>query len=418
MKKPVAIILLAASVAAFALGLLWMFELRLESGDVYPPYSSLRSDPLGAMAIFESLERLPNLTVERDFRESNELPAGAHTTYLQLGGNPWEWESLPADTLRSVRDFLAEGGRLVLAFSPETQRDTLPVKPPTKDEGKTTPPAKLKKKNAAPGPDEEALVSLTDKWGFTYDFADLSGSDGQLSPVMVRNASGLPLPAKLPWHSGMFFSRLDPAWTTIYANGKDAVVIERRFGSGSLVLVSDPYFLSNEALSVEPHANLLAWLVGSGTQVFFDEAHFGIVDSTGVAALIRQYRLSGLVAGLLLLAALFAWKNFLSLVPMEPEAAAAGYVSGKDSATGFINLLHRNIPARDLLGACIAEWKKSNGATRPGAKIAEVQAVLEAENSRPARQRDPVEAYRRIAALLKKPVFTATPAAPPPLLKS
>src|SRR5437016_9305442 len=37
----------------------------LETGEVYPAYSSLRSDPLGAKALYESLAALPDLTVER-----------------------------------------------------------------------------------------------------------------------------------------------------------------------------------------------------------------------------------------------------------------------------------------------------------------------------------------------------------------
>jgi hypothetical protein len=39
-----------------------LFELRFERGDVYPAYSSLRADPLGAMAFYESLEKIPGLS--------------------------------------------------------------------------------------------------------------------------------------------------------------------------------------------------------------------------------------------------------------------------------------------------------------------------------------------------------------------
>ena len=48
--------LLALAVAAlFVAGLIQLFLLRFKAGDVYPAYSSLRSDPLGTQVLFESL---------------------------------------------------------------------------------------------------------------------------------------------------------------------------------------------------------------------------------------------------------------------------------------------------------------------------------------------------------------------------
>ena len=58
------LILLGLVAAGFALGVIHLFNLRLETGDNYPPYSSLRADPLGSKAICESLNNL--------------LPAGRH----------------------------------------------------------------------------------------------------------------------------------------------------------------------------------------------------------------------------------------------------------------------------------------------------------------------------------------------------
>ena len=47
----------AGLVGALAWGLEQVVVSPLETGDVYPPYSSLRTDPLGAKALYESLER-------------------------------------------------------------------------------------------------------------------------------------------------------------------------------------------------------------------------------------------------------------------------------------------------------------------------------------------------------------------------
>ena len=59
MKRYFPIVILLGCAAAFAFGIFRLFEFRFEAGDVYPPYSSLRSDPLGAMALYESLEKIP-----------------------------------------------------------------------------------------------------------------------------------------------------------------------------------------------------------------------------------------------------------------------------------------------------------------------------------------------------------------------
>ena len=67
-----------------------------------------------------------------------------------------------------------------------------------------------------------------------------------------------------------------------------------------------------------------------------------------------------------------------------------------------VNLLRRNIPARDVLAACFAEWKKSSAPTRarPG-RWAKAQAVVDAENALPPRERDPVRTYQTICQILK-----------------
>ena len=152
----------------------------------------------------------------------------------------------------------------------------------------------------------------------------------------------------------------------IYARGTNAVVIERKFGKGSVVIASDSFFVSNEAMLKDRHADLLAWLVGANRTVVFDEAHLGMSESPGVAALMRKYRLHGLAAGLLLLAGLFIWKNSTSLMPPHADGRSEDFVAGKDAASGFVNLLRRNIPPRDVFATCFAEWKKT---AAPSGKI-------------------------------------------------
>ena len=50
--------LLPALIVVFGAGVIRLFQLRFEAGDVYPPYSSYRADPLGTRALYQSLENL------------------------------------------------------------------------------------------------------------------------------------------------------------------------------------------------------------------------------------------------------------------------------------------------------------------------------------------------------------------------
>jgi hypothetical protein len=156
-------------------------------------------------------------------------------------------------------------------------------------------------------------------------------------------------------------------------------------------------------MSKDRHADFVAWLIGPARQVVFDEAHLGIMDTSGVAGLMRKYRLHGLMAGLLLLTTLFVWKNSFSFVPPYPEARQTESVAGKEAAAGFVNLLRRNIAPRDLLRVCFEEWTKSqvSGGRHSIGRVDAAQAVLEAEAARAKVEQDPVRAYREICRALK-----------------
>ena len=70
-----------ALAAVFALGVGHLFQLRFSLGDVYPPYSTLRTDPLGAKAIYEALAAQPALSVERNLRPLDQLARPAYGAF-------------------------------------------------------------------------------------------------------------------------------------------------------------------------------------------------------------------------------------------------------------------------------------------------------------------------------------------------
>src|SRR5690348_5790679 len=296
MKKYFSFGLLAGCAAILALGLIQLFQLRFEAGDVYPAYSSLRADPLGTMALYESLGKVAGISVRRDFSTGNRLPEEPHTVYLQLGGSVYDWDRVPADLFGELKAFLARGNRLVILLYPQTwsydfhdenDEDTNSVKSSqagARDKKMTRDKPATKRKNLN---DEDEVVDLTERWGFEVNFVKLAQAEGSYEPARVVNKTGLPLPRSLDWHSAAVFTNLDNAWRVIYGRGTNAVIIERQFGKGSVVMATDPYFVSNEAMEKDRHADLLAWLVGSNRHIVFDESHFGIVDSSGIAMLMR-----------------------------------------------------------------------------------------------------------------------------------
>ena len=57
----------------FFIGMIHLFSLRFESGDIYPAYSSLRTDPLGTKVFYEGLRALPDISVDRHFETVSRI---------------------------------------------------------------------------------------------------------------------------------------------------------------------------------------------------------------------------------------------------------------------------------------------------------------------------------------------------------
>jgi hypothetical protein len=393
-------IVLLLGLAGFVAGMVHLFQLRFETGDVYPPYSSLRADPLGTMAFFESLEYLPDLSVERDYSTQNRLPDGPRTAYLHLAAEPSSWRWMEDDLVREIDRFVLNGGRFVVTFQPQTHRSyTYSASTNAAKTGATNtaaPPKSARRMAFGPG---EGFTTLKEHWGFGFGFVPLRvGGGDSFESVKATNRTSLELPASIAWHSGLVLTNLADSWRVIYSRDAHPVLAERSFGAGTIVLATDSFFVSNQALRHDRHADLLAWLLGSASRICFDEAHLGVVETPGVSTLLRKYHLYWLAAALLLLALLFVWRNAFSFLPPHPDTLRRDYVTGKDAAAGFNNLLRRNIAPRDLLRVCFAEWTKSlsHDSAHPISRVDKAQTIAQSQTS------NPVQAYRDICSALKK----------------
>ena len=291
--KPLVFAILIAVV--FGVGLTQLFLLRYDSGEVYPEYSSLRSDPRGARALFESLERMPGLRVSRNV--------------------------LPIETLKDFK-----GTLFYLGVSPKS-----------------------------------SIAEAT-----------------KIAAGGARVVVGMLPPEKANEKAQRLFE-------------------EEEKGKGTLVILHDCYWLSNEALLKDRDADLLAELAGPARQIVFDESHLGVTESGSLMGLARKYGLGGFVFATLLLFLLFIWKNSMSLLPpMKEVSSSNSSVQGRDSKTGFVNLLRRSVPRGTLLRIAHEQWRAtlSMGRQYPDSKL---QLAAEA-----AKERDAVAAYQKIAGILRQ----------------
>lgn len=414
------LILLGLLGSLFVAGLVHLFNLRFEAGDVYPPYSTLRADPLGAKAFHDSLAEL--LEVRRNFSPFSRLGDGRQAALLYLGAASDEVR-FTTNEFRDLETFVRTGGRLVIAFHPEyspprpnrfgpaTPAPTGAPRPATNPPA--IPPAPPARRVSRPGADP-ATISLEERWQVRLGHAPLERTMARgafASAPARRRAGGAALPDEFAVHSALHFDQLGPDWRVIHARtgatNEWPVLIERTLGGGAIVLAADSYPFSNEALRRDRQTALLSWFLGGRSRVIFDETHLGTSSNPGLAALARRYRLHGLAAALVVLAALFIWRNAVSFLPPPPEelsAEAAHEVPGKDSTEGFVNLLRRHIAPVNLLKVCLEQWKQSATGHRQPARVRleAMQQLIDEQNTLEPRRRQPVHTYQRFCDILSK----------------
>ncbi len=333
--------------AALAVLLVWGFSeivmTSLETGDVYPPYSSLRADPLGSKALYESLTAMQGLSTDRLYKRRSVL--APESALLVLGVAPHSWNEIEQKTVTEYENLVSKGGRLILAF--------LPVPTPKED---------------------DKMPVLKDRWNLELAYSD----DG--------NAGA----DEIPRDSALYFAA-GKEWNVLEKDGDVPVAVERSFGKGTIVLLAQSYSLSNEGLREDRDAKLVATLVGPAKRVLFDENHFGIEETGSVTTLMRKYHLEAAVVVLLIGTALFLWRSSSSLLPPR-HVELRQAVAGRDAQEGMIALLERSVPEQNLLNVCFSEWSRTAAGNR---RAAQAKVALEIDPKRKA-----VETYRAVREAL------------------
>jgi hypothetical protein len=427
--KSIRNVFLLIIVAGFILGVIKLFLLRFEAGNVYPAYSSLRSDPLGSRAFYNSLENMNSARVSRNYLALRNLKFKDHTVFFYVGVAAFDAESVSAEWLKVFERLTNTGGRMILSLLPVEKKPAdwrmskcFELKEEVKDTEKT-PQNDVHADSEKPGDNDEnksqtapgrqiqddsgKCVSLKEQWGLTFAFAEEPSDKADHLSDELSQSHIIGLPQTISWHTALYFDELDDIWRVIYAANGRPVIIERPYGKGSLVLSADSFFLSNEALRSERHPELLAWILGESSSVVFDETHFGIFKHPGVLSLIKKYRFQWFLFTVAVLALLFVWKNSVYFVPPAKRSrsqAGRDFLSDRDSTHGLISLLRRNIPARQLLQICIREWERSIlPQNRFGtAKLKLVKSAIQMIETQSPKSIDPVLGYRRVSKIISK----------------
>jgi hypothetical protein len=390
-------LLLLVATALFVYGVIEILTMRFQTGDVYPPYSSYRSDPRGTRAFYEGLSRLPEVETLRNVEPLTGLSGLSEATLFLFGLERTRFSTMERATVQALEDAASGGGRIVISFVPTEDQ---PSPPSEEKEKKKTLQKDMKKQKDEERDEEHRLhgrgsVDLTRRLSVEIELSAEKGTEASLS------APERDLPPSLAWYGTLVFKPGEDAWRTLYARAGRPVAIERSYGRGSIVLSSDSFFLSNEALKKNRYPDLLSWLCGNHQTIIFDETHLGVFKSPGIATLLRKYGLAPFFISLIVLALLAIWRQAASLVPAFEEDQEAAVNTGKDYATGLTNLLRRNIASDDILIACLEEWKRSftHGKQNLSALLPRIQEMIAQDHAQPGKNRNPVQTYRKISNL-------------------
>jgi hypothetical protein len=311
------IVLLAA---LFTYGLIRAFSIRFATGDVYPPYSSMRASPDGAKLLYESLSRTPGVTVSRNYFPLEYFEESNATIFL-LAINVDQF----ANESESYERLAKRGSRVVAGLEWGWGND----KP-------------------------QHIKDLEKRWHVKFGFED---------PQIA------------------YFTQAAD-WRILERDGPRILAIERDFQKGSVVLFSESGDFSNSSTIKLDLLGLISAVIGPRSRVIFDEAHFGMAESGTVVGLARRYRLTGMALGLALCAALFIWKNAASFPP--PAAAPRSEtLSGRTSISGLYTLLRRHIKPADLAAACWNEWLTGNRRELSADRKARAEAILRDRGRQP-----------------------------------
>ena len=329
------IILLAVAAVCFALALADQFS----SGDLYQPFSSLRTDRDGSSAYFEALART-RARVERNYAPLDVL-AAKDGAVLLLGVPLRRLED--KEFIDSLTTLAKPGRRIVITIAGSLSE-----------------------------------VEKPKGWDIAIHHVSAKDQDDDEDND--------------PWPEYFEPSKY---WRVFCMENGHAAAVERMFGAGSVALVAATHPFLNLDLRDNRDIGLLEWAAGDRQLIVFDETHLGSSQSGTIMGLLRRFRLQGLLAALTSASLLFFWRSSAPFPPMPEPARDSGLkISGTGSGEALRNLLERRISPSALIQSCVQEW------TRDFARRAEPQTVAEVSKAADEKARI-VEQWEKIRGIAR-----------------
>lgn len=400
--------LLVLAAIAFVAGLAGLFRDRFEAGDIYPAYSTLRSDPMGCRALYEALRGYPGMEATRVYSQADYRDQGPGSVFLYFGAQAGPYGIRDAD-MKALDSLARAGNRIVLGFAPrgpDSRWEPMPedsaeaaadsVKATT-DSLKST--ADSAKASGAPsGPAKNLPAAKRDPSRIRGFHLALDTAAGRRSPASALGN----IQDTLPWIGSLYFDSLESPWSVLYLRDSLPVMVERPLGKGSMVLIADSYWASNEALFAFLPGRLLSLLAAGHSRLLFDERHLGLHRNDSLVDLLVKYRMHLLLPSLLLLLLAYVWK--LRSAFDAPETAGAPSRSPAEplGGAGLAGLLRRNIPAGELLGNCYSQWKETEGGSSAVVRRVDVEAGRILAGDADAKAASLIEDYRKIQGLINQ----------------
>ena len=377
-------------------GFLRSFRLEEQGGRFYLLGSSLRADPKGTRILHDSLEQVPQLTVQRNAMTWSKIKTDldpATTLLLEFNSARSAWID---DT--DMVDFLDKGGRVLITpprlvggLGDEVMKEL--------DEQEEVQNGEQEEEEENEGKNEKELAA--ENWLNLegIELESISREIRTLTPVEPNNSSLPPL----EWTEVMQVFTEANDWEILVRAGEDPFLLRKERGNGEVFLMADTELLLNKRLFTSPPSGWIHWLLQDSTTVIFQEAHLGLNHPQSLTALMWEQHLIGLVPALFLPFLLLAWRTcqpFLPVLPPEeePEQGPQGHVEGTRE------LLTRYIPTHQILPQCLDRWVQTPweriSSTELKKRHAQGQAFLAGTDSKQAKHLP--ELYKKLDHLINQ----------------
>jgi hypothetical protein len=353
MKRLPAIALVTLASALIAVAIVLSVRTASKTNN-YPPYSSLDIGEQGLRAFYETARRL-GTPVERSY---NSLSKTVGTTGTLI------YARTDVDRLREedkkeleLYELVAKPGARLVFLINETAETFVSGADSKRPDSKAKDPADKdavnqkqdEKTNKSTG-SKKPVETLRTLWGVELKYVDT---------VLKKGLEEDALFGRGKWVTRRWsFSKWDDQWKPTAGSDGGVYLLERTFGSGSVVLLLGLESFTNKTLLTKVDSARIASTLSGPRPLIFDEAHLGVADDDTIAGYARQHHLEWLLLGLVTLASLYVWRSSVSFVPALPEDRGA-QIAGREAHLAFTSLLSQSIRRPDLPREMIGAWRDS-----------------------------------------------------------